>query len=236
MIRILFITLFCPLILFGQNQEKAVFTGYVHFDFDKTEILPEAAFLLDSLGGVANPVEQFRFQITAHTDSIGNLAYNRDLSERRAKSVADVLVAKGISSEKISFSFEGETQPKTSNQTETGRQQNRRAKVELFKTPPPRKIEVFGTVTDDSTSEMLQAEILVAFRADSTKTATEEGAYNLSLSKGGKYTLTCTTPGYFYQAISDTVLILPKQGTRRVEINFTLSKLKKGRIIKLENI
>jgi OmpA-OmpF porin, OOP family len=69
--------------------------------------------------------------IEGHTDSIGSQSYNLDLSEHRADSVRDFLVAQGIEPARITAVGYGETYPVVSNDTETGRQQNRRVEVVL---------------------------------------------------------------------------------------------------------
>jgi OOP family OmpA-OmpF porin len=69
--------------------------------------------------------------IEGHTDSIGSSSYNLDLSEHRAAAVRDFLVAQGIEPGRITAVGYGETYPVVSNDTEAGRQQNRRVEVVL---------------------------------------------------------------------------------------------------------
>ena len=109
--------------------------------------LPEAiSFATDSatvapgfqnqLSVVANNLRQFpgsSIRITGHTDSSGEASYNQRLSERRAQAVANVLVANGVSQNRLLVSGAGETQPIASNASTSGRAQNRR--VELIITP-----------------------------------------------------------------------------------------------------
>jgi outer membrane protein OmpA-like peptidoglycan-associated protein len=64
--------------------------------------------------------------IEGHTDSLGTDAYNLGLSERRAKSVYDYLVSRGVSPGRLQSLGKGESQPIADNSTEAGRQQNRR--------------------------------------------------------------------------------------------------------------
>jgi outer membrane protein OmpA-like peptidoglycan-associated protein len=70
-----------------------------------------------------------RLQVEGHTDSIGTDEYNRRLSEQRAEAVRDYLVAQGISSEAITSSGFGKSEPVASNDTPEGRQQNRRVEL-----------------------------------------------------------------------------------------------------------
>lgn len=72
-------------------------------------------------------------QVIGHTDNTGSAAFNQDLSERRARSVAGVLLETGVPGNRISTIGRGEAQPIATNQTPEGRQQNRR--VEVIITP-----------------------------------------------------------------------------------------------------
>ena len=68
-------------------------------------------------------------QVIGHTDSTGAAAYNLQLSQRRAQSVAGILIAGGVSSNRIATSGMGMTQPVASNDTTAGRAQNRRVEI-----------------------------------------------------------------------------------------------------------
>jgi len=70
-------------------------------------------------------------QITGHTDNVGDNASNQSLSLARANSVADFLVGMGIKRHLMRIDGKGETQPIATNQTETGRAQNRRVKISI---------------------------------------------------------------------------------------------------------
>ncbi|EYD77972.1 Outer membrane protein [Rubellimicrobium mesophilum DSM 19309] len=71
--------------------------------------------------------------VVGNTDSDGDAAYNQDLSERRARNVANVLIASGVSAARINAIGQGENVPVATNQTAAGKQQNRR--VEIVITP-----------------------------------------------------------------------------------------------------
>jgi outer membrane protein OmpA-like peptidoglycan-associated protein len=67
--------------------------------------------------------------IEGYTDSVGNDDYNRGLSERRAGAVRSYLVDQGVSSARLTASGKGASDPVASNDTASGRQQNRRVEV-----------------------------------------------------------------------------------------------------------
>ncbi|MDP4277482.1 MAG: OmpA family protein, partial [Bacteroidota bacterium] len=69
--------------------------------------------------------------IYGHTDNTGSDAINQPLSEDRAKAVKDFLVAQGVSGSRITTQGMGSSSPAASNDTEAGRQQNRRVEVAI---------------------------------------------------------------------------------------------------------
>ena len=69
--------------------------------------------------------------VYGHTDSVGSDAYNQDLSERRARSVADYLATHGVREARLGIRGFGETQPVASNETDAGRAANRRVEIKI---------------------------------------------------------------------------------------------------------
>lgn len=69
--------------------------------------------------------------VEGYTDSTGNAAYNVDLSERRAKSVADELIANGVQPANVSYKGYGAANPIASNDTKEGRAKNRRVELDI---------------------------------------------------------------------------------------------------------
>ena len=72
-----------------------------------------------------------KIRVEGYTDSIGDAAYNVDLSQRRAKAVAMELVNNGVAAENVSFIGYGEKNPVATNKTAAGRAQNRRVELEV---------------------------------------------------------------------------------------------------------
>jgi OOP family OmpA-OmpF porin len=103
---------------------------YVNFDFDSDVIRPESDQILSDLydGLVAEGAE--RVLIEGHTSTEGSEEYNQDLSERRAQSVVENLIAKGFDGTKISAGGKGETEPLLSpERDESSRSLNRRVEI-----------------------------------------------------------------------------------------------------------
>ena len=111
---------------------QITFDNEVTFDYDSAAVKEN---FRDSLGKVANVLVKYDSQATVvgHTDSTGTEAYNQSLSERRADEVRSYLVSRGVTASQIEAFGRGEMQPRSSNETEAGRQLNRR--VEVFVRP-----------------------------------------------------------------------------------------------------
>jgi OmpA-OmpF porin, OOP family len=73
-----------------------------------------------------------RVKITGHTDDRGPEAGNLKLSERRAKFIRDVLVKKGVATDRMDIEWKGESDPTSSNDTEEGRHNNRRVELQIL--------------------------------------------------------------------------------------------------------
>jgi len=104
----------------------------IFFDFDKATLRLESAAELNRLTKLLNDVPTMKIEISGHTDNIGSNQYNKQLSSARAKSVVDYLINKGISSGRLTSVGYGETQPIASNETEKGRQINRRTEFKVL--------------------------------------------------------------------------------------------------------
>lgn len=99
----------------------------VHFDFDKYEIVPSEATLLDSHAAWLKQNGDRLILIEGHCDERGTTDYNVALGERRAKATMNYLVSRGVSASRIAIVSYGEEHPGCSQHTEGCWAQNRRA-------------------------------------------------------------------------------------------------------------
>jgi OOP family OmpA-OmpF porin len=111
-------------------EERIVLRG-VNFDFDKSDIRPDAAVILDEAASQLNANPGRSVRVEGHTDSVGTDDYNQSLSERRAASVKDYLVEKGVDGSRLTTAGFGESNPIASNDTADGRALNRRVELNL---------------------------------------------------------------------------------------------------------
>ncbi|HSA58632.1 MAG TPA: OmpA family protein [bacterium] len=109
---------------------RAIIYG-VLFDTASDRIRAESDPTLNEVLGLMQAQPALNLEISGHTDSVGNDAYNQDLSKRRAQSVVAWLTAKGVAAGRLTAAGYGKTQPVADNATPQGRALNRR--VELAK-------------------------------------------------------------------------------------------------------
>ncbi|MBL8519740.1 MAG: OmpA family protein [Betaproteobacteria bacterium] len=101
------------------------------FDFDKYVLKPEGKKSIDDAIAKMAKVDVEMVIATGHTDSIGTDKYNQRLSERRANTVKEYMVSKGLPAAKITTLGKGESQPVATNKTKEGRAKNRRVDIEF---------------------------------------------------------------------------------------------------------
>jgi outer membrane protein OmpA-like peptidoglycan-associated protein len=111
-----------------QIKEKQIIP-MVNFEFDSDKLKKEAFPILDNIVKTLKADPSKKAVIKGHTDNIGSIEYNLDLSKRRAESVRKYLVSKGIAPERLTCYGYGESMPIATNETEEGRAKNRRVEI-----------------------------------------------------------------------------------------------------------
>ncbi|WP_273148907.1 OmpA family protein [Methylophaga thiooxydans] len=105
----------------------------VSFDFDSAALKSAFTPTLSKVADVLQRYPNTIIHVVGHTDSVGSESYNQRLSERRAQSVVDYFSSRGVGTGRLYAIGRGETEPRATNETEAGRQLNRR--VEIFVKP-----------------------------------------------------------------------------------------------------
>jgi OOP family OmpA-OmpF porin len=112
------------------TPRKLVLEG-VNFSTDSAKLAPESQAILDSAADTLKNWDDVKvmIEVAGHTDSTGSAAYNQTLSERRARTVREYLISKGIAAERLIAKGYGESQPVADNKTREGRYKNRRVEL-----------------------------------------------------------------------------------------------------------
>ncbi|HKQ82917.1 MAG TPA: OmpA family protein [Steroidobacteraceae bacterium] len=98
----------------------------VNFPTNSAELTPESNTELDRIVSLFNSTPVISGFVEGYTDSTGNAEYNKQLSQKRARAVADYLIAHGVSQDRVHWRGRGEANPVADNNTPEGRAQNRR--------------------------------------------------------------------------------------------------------------
>jgi outer membrane protein OmpA-like peptidoglycan-associated protein len=105
--------------------------GDITFATDSATIKPAFYGPLDQVAATLNQYTSTYIDVVGHTDNTGPAEYNQRLSEARARSVADYISSRGVYPPRINIGGVGEDQPKASNGTAAGRQENRRVELTI---------------------------------------------------------------------------------------------------------
>jgi outer membrane protein OmpA-like peptidoglycan-associated protein len=109
------------------------FASGILFDFDSSTLRDEArANLTELADALADEERDYELLVAGHTDSVGTETYNQRLAERRAEAAANFLVTRGLPPDRLRRVGLGESEPVADNDTEAGRQRNRRVEVAIF--------------------------------------------------------------------------------------------------------
>ena len=105
----------------------------IQFEFNKSNLLSESFKTLDELSAYLELNKTIILEVSGHTDSIGSISKNLELSLERAKAVREYLIKRGIKQGRIKYKGYGNQQPIADNKTEEGRKINRRVEIKIIK-------------------------------------------------------------------------------------------------------
>jgi outer membrane protein OmpA-like peptidoglycan-associated protein len=132
------ITLDTILVLDKIEINKIFVLENIYFDFDKYDIRPDAARELDKLVQLLIDNPEIKIEMGSHTDSVGSLVYNYELSKNRAESTVKYLISKGIAPDRLTAKGYGEEVPIARNtnpdgtDNPEGRARNRRTEFKIL--------------------------------------------------------------------------------------------------------
>lgn len=147
--------LFCLLFFcFGitlQGQEQKAWK--VLFDFDEHQISSESAATLSDLMQFITEVDCQAVVLQGHTDWVGALAYNEELSTKRTRAVQEQLIELGLAENLIQIAWFGEEKPEADNSSDEGRQMNRRVQILVKYKPKP---EIVQAIVEEKEEEKVE--------------------------------------------------------------------------------
>lgn len=114
------------------DDSLVVNLGQILFDINRATLKHSVLPTIKKLATILRTYPNLDIIVSGHTDSTGSDRYNQKLSENRAKSVADYLIANGIAPNRISYIGMGDSKPVASNATAAGRRLNRRVEIKII--------------------------------------------------------------------------------------------------------
>jgi outer membrane protein OmpA-like peptidoglycan-associated protein len=117
------------------DQLSLIMPGNITFPTNGYELRRDFMPVLDSVAKVIYKYTDTRLVVEGHTDSTGEASYNYGLSERRANSVANYLSLQGVDRSRVVSQGFGEDRPIASNDSDSGRAQNRRVELQISAVP-----------------------------------------------------------------------------------------------------
>lgn len=115
----------------ADDELDVVVKNEVLFDFNSAALRSASRSSLREMADVFKRYNDTTLEIEGHTDSVGSAEYNRTLSRRRASNVADYLTDLGVRESRMDVIGRGESDPRASNSTASGRQRNRRVEIHV---------------------------------------------------------------------------------------------------------
>jgi OmpA-OmpF porin, OOP family len=116
-----------------KKDGRVVISGGILFETDSAKLAPSAAYLVGRLSDVMMKNPDLKVAVVGYTDNTGDFKYNLQLSERRAKSLVDALIAGGVAANRLAAVGVGPLNPVATNDTSEGRAQNRRVELVLIR-------------------------------------------------------------------------------------------------------
>lgn len=115
------------------TKEINLYAKTILFDVNKSVVKTQAEFILDNIAKIMNENDDFNFIIEGHTDNTGVAEHNLQLSQERADAIKAYLIRKGVKAKRLEAKGYGQTRPIESNDTERGREINRRVEINVAK-------------------------------------------------------------------------------------------------------
>ena len=212
------------------EKEQLIRSEEVYFDFGKYDIRADADSTLLGVLNFCVEKQKLTLNITAHTDAIGSNTNNLTLSQNRANAVKDYLVNGGLVVDSIATSVFGEEKPVAENNSETGRQRNRRASIDIYQTMKLFSLE--GTITDKETGKGIETDVFIKSKnlRDSIRTDTT-GKWSSLVPLGAVVGLEVYAKGYFLE--SKMMKVIPSQIP---DLNVRLAPVRVGEIVDIDNL
>ena len=115
--------------MFETINKEGFIAIYINFETGKADIKPESQAIVDQIAEMLRQNKDLKISVEGHTDNVGSQKSNQTLSENRAETVMNVLIARGIEKTRLSYKGWGSTKFIADNSSEEGKAKNRRVEI-----------------------------------------------------------------------------------------------------------
>ncbi len=122
----------CPELKKEEKETLDLAAQAIQFETGKATLKVESYNILNKVAAIMKKYPDYKLRIVGYTDNVGDPTHNMTLSEERARSCYDYLIAQGIDPARMSYEGKGEAHPIATNDTPQGRELNRRVEFELY--------------------------------------------------------------------------------------------------------
>lgn len=232
LILIIVLSSYSNSILFSQEVfDSSLFTfrETLYFDLNKYALVDSNITKLKTLLSRGQQKEDLLFYIEAHTDDIGSIASNIELSRKRKESVSNYLLQSGINKEKIISHYHGESKPAVNKQDALSRQLNRRVIIDVLMNQKFRYLT--GQIIDPEINEGIPGTVEMHSKIAHSSTETDkDGNFKIAAPINGKSYLNFFAREYFFESR----IIDPKRHKNGMKV--PLKKLSVGSSITLQDL
>ena len=202
----------------------------IYFDFGKYELRPDAIQTLQVLIDSCQEKIGIEFKVEAHTDHIGTGDNNLILSQKRSEAVKAYLSENGLGKFPIEATVYGENKPVADNESEAGRQQNRRAIITVFH--KKKMTLVKGKVVDKKTGDGILAKVIFHTKTAKDSMMTQsDGSFEKPVEENTVLGVDIYKEGYFF----DTQMLRAK-ANNLAEITIPLAPIAVGESVAIKNL
>lgn len=202
----------------------------VYFDFGKYDLRPDAIQTLRILIDSCKHKEGLEFKVEAHTDHIGTGDNNLILSQKRSEAVKAFLAENGLGQFPIEATVYGEGKPIADNESEEGRQLNRRASITVFH--KKKMTMVKGKVVDKKTGEGLHAKVIFHTKTARDSMMTQaDGSFEKPVEENTVLGVDIFKEGYFFET-----QMLRAKANNLAEITIPLAPVAVGESVAIKNL
>jgi outer membrane protein OmpA-like peptidoglycan-associated protein len=213
------------------DQKETIYSAEVYFDFALYDIRPDADSTLQQVFAFCQAQDsEYEIKITAHTDFVGTNERNMILSQNRSNAVKSYLTEKGIPEDIMEATVFGEEKPQATNDTDEGRQLNRRATIDVY--TMRKVVSLEAQILDEDSGLPIEADIVIRTKdTKDTLRADASGLFKLPVPLGTVIGIDIYSKCYFLKT-----KMMKATPENLAKLKFKMRKAEVGKATDIDNL